>query len=301
MKIGFIKLGLKTYFKKNGSGQGSNHELVDIFNIFKNKGHECFMISGSDKYECYVDIKNLDYIFVFNGFLPTTLDAKINMMKQPTDMYKILNGYDVPYIYFWTDVRYDIKNIKVVRQPNIILSQEQENYGHLDKLILYKKKKKLLDKKTNKFGIVMNDTEPKRSKEVLKTLGWLGYGEIKGKWKNKNKWLTGELKEEEVNDYLASTKYSYNLATNHEWVSQKFWEMLLNNVICFYKNYDKNNLIIPKNDYRLVRDEIDVEEKIEELDKNVNLYLDFIKKQQNDLKEEYFNGNFIYNLIIKKL
>ena len=37
--------------------------------------------------------------------------------------------------------------------------------------------------------------------------------------------------------------------------------MILNNVICFYKNYDENSLIIPKyENIRNVKDEIDLEE-----------------------------------------
>src|SRR3990167_5358852 len=146
MKIGFIKLGLKTYFKDGkNSPQGSNHELVSIFEIFTNKGHDCYMISNSDDEYFYKPVKYMnntfDYIFVFNGFAPKTLaKTNMNMLKQPIEMMKIVNKFKGPWAYFWTDVRYNPDNLPITNKNRIILSQEPVHYGHLDKLILYKKK-----------------------------------------------------------------------------------------------------------------------------------------------------------------
>jgi len=302
MKIGFAKMGLKTYFNENKSKtEGFNHELCDIFDIFEKRGHECVMLTTSDKYKKY-EGADLDYIFLFNGPIPTLESGRKYLMfkNYSFPIIDFINSNEIPYVYFWTDPRYDIRENKLLnRKPEIILSQEMANYGHLDKLILYKKERQQIKDKDIFLGILMNDTNPKRSREILKTLNWLEYGEIIGNWKKPNKFCKNAINENKVNDYLSRVKYSYNLATNQNWVSQKYWEMVLNNVICFYKNYDNNNLLLGNKDYRRVKDEIDLQEKIE--NKDEELYEQIIKHQQLELKDDYFNGEFLYQFIIKKL
>jgi hypothetical protein len=302
MRIGFVKLGLKTYFNKNGTGQGSNHELVSIFNLFKEKGHDCFMLSFNDKYEEYKEVDKLDFIFVFNGFLPNTLETNMNMLKQPIEMIKLINSCDTPYAYFWTDMRYNIRENKIIRQPDLILSQEKEYYGHLEKIILIGKNKNDIKEKDIKFGVLMNSTSNKRDKEILNFLSWLEFGEIRGDWKKKeNKFFKEPVKEDEINDYLSKVKYTLNITTNSDWINQKYYEYILNNVICFQYKSDLNNLVMEENDYRRVKDEIDLDEKIEQLEKAKDLYNEILEKQKNELKEEYFNGEFIYQFIINKI
>lgn len=303
MKIGFAKLGLKTYFDKNGSGQGSNHELVSIFNKFKEKGHQCFMLTVSDKYDKY-EKNDLDFIFLFNGPLPTLESGrKLMMFKNYSfPIIDFINSNNIPYIYFWTDMRYDITKNNLIRQPNIILSQEKKNYGHLEKIILIGKNKKEIYNKDIKFGILMNSTSLKRDKSIMKFLNWLEFGEIRGNWKNKdNKYLKEPLKENEVCNYLSKVKYTINITTNSNWINQKYYEYILNNVICFQYNSDLDNLVMDKNDFRVIKDEIDLDEKIDLLEKDKNLYNKIIKKQQDELKDEYFNGEFIYNFIINRI
>lgn len=305
MKIGFFKLGLKTYFEQDKSKtEGFNHELTDIFDIFQKKGHECVMLSVSDKYKKY-EGTDLDFIFLFNGPTPTTESGRKMMMfkNYSFPIIDFINSNNIPYVYFWTDARYDIRiNPLFKRYPNLILSQEKENYGHLEKLILYGKSKQELKEKDIKFGILMNETDKKRSQEVLKALSWLDYGELRGNWKTQSKFLKEPIQEKEVSNYLGRVKYSYNLAVNQNWVSQKYYEMILNNVICFYKNYDEKGLIIPRNiDIRRIKDEIDLEEKINFLEVQPTLYKSIIERQQEELKEEYFNGEFIYQFIINKI
>jgi len=297
-------MGLKTYFEESKSkSEGFNHELCDVFDIFQKHGHECVMLSVNDKYPIH-EAGELDYIFVFNGPTPTQESGrKLNMFKRYSfPIIDMINTTEIPYAFFWTDSRYGITNNKLFkRQPNVIFSQEKEYYGHLEKLILYKKERKELTDKKNKFGILMNETEPKRSKEVLAALEWLEYGEIVGKWKTKSPFVNGPILESELDNYLSNLKFSYNLATNQKWVSQKYYEMILNNVICFYKNYDEDELILNKDNYLKVRDGIDIEQKIEEIEANDELYKKMIEKQQEELKDDYFNGEFIYNFIINKI
>lgn len=304
MKIGFYKMGLKTYFEQDKSkSEGFNHELCDVFDIFKNKGHECVILSVSDKYPKY-EGSDLDYIFLFNGPTPTLESGRKYMMfkNYSFPIIDFVNSNEIPYVYFWTDPRYDIRENELFKhQPQLILSQEKEYYGHLDKLILYGKERQQIKEKDILLGVLMNDTNKFRSNEVLKTLNWLEYGEIRGDWKIPNKFLKSPLNEKEVGYYLSRVKYSYNSATNPNWVSQKYWEMVLNNVVCFYKNYDKDGLLILEQDFKRVKDEIDLQNKIEFIEKDLNVYNELINQQKTELKDEYFNGEFLYKFITKKL
>lgn len=305
MNIGFLKFGLKTYFEKDGTGQGSNHELVDVFNIFKERGHNCQMLSFNDKYDV-VSTEGLDWIFAFNGFLPNTLETQMNMLKQPIEMFKLLNSCSVPYAYFWTDKRYDIRDIEVVRQPAVILSQEKENYAHLDKLILYNKKIREVEDKDIEFAILMNNTEPKRSKKLLTFVNWLkDFQDVKviGDWKKQEdkSIFTGSIAESEVDNYLSRVKFSFNIATNVFWTSQKYYEMLLNNVVCFYHHYDMDNIIMKDDDFRRVYDEINLDDKLTLIKKDIDLYNTILKNQRLELKPEFFDGSLVYNTIMDKI
>jgi len=302
IKIGFIKFGLKTYFNSNGTSQGSNHELVDIFNIFKERDYNCKMISVSDIE--YNKDEEVDIYFVFNG--PITkynLEGTEIFRNYTKPMVDILNNSNKKWLYFWTDPRkeYDIRdNPNITNKNYIILSQEKQFYSHLEKIIMYNKKP-IQKQKENKLCIIMNDTNPKRTKECLK-LNNLNFDiEVYGKWKTENKNLKEKLEESEVIKKLSTSKYSWNMATNKKWVSQKYYEMLLSGTLCFFQHYDEDNLILDKDDFRRIEDWFDIDIKIDKLNKNPELYNSLIKKQNEELKEEYYNGDFIYNIIVKQI
>jgi hypothetical protein len=308
MKIGFIKLGLKTYFEKSGTGQGSNHELVDVFNIFQNNGHECHMLSNSDKYS-QMKIGKYDWIFVFNGFAPTTWQTNMNMFKGSLDSLTYLKEHkNIPYAYFWTDPRYDISKNPLFKEvpPTVILSQEPNHYAHLDKLILYHKDAPLIFAKDKFFTIMMNDTgEKERKKSILNVTNWLQHENYKcdvyGNWPKNKELNARDIPENEVSDYLSRYLYAFNAGKNPNWVSQKYWEMVLANVICFHTNYDISNLIMHPKDFKRVLDGIDVIDKIEQLQSNPELYEEIINAQKNELKSGYYTGEFIYQIIMEKI
>jgi len=275
MKIGFIKLGLKTYFEKCGTGQGSNHELVTLFNLFKQNGHECVMISVSDKYEKYTG--KVDYIFIING--PSTIYKK--------DSSCMFRNYFAPFV--------DLIN------NTTIFTQKKENYGHLEKIILIGNKTTKQEKDI-KLGILLNNTNKKRSSKVLDLLDWLEYGEIRGNWKKEtNKYLKESIPEDKVNEYLSRVKYTINITVNNKWVNQKYYEYLLNDVICFQFNSDIDNLCMEKDDFRRIKDEIELDEKIELLEKDEELYNKILIKQREEILESYSDGSFLYNFIFSKL
>lgn len=312
MKIGFIKFGLKTYFNKNGTGQGSNHELVDVFHIFEERGHECLMLSNTDYDDGKSDTTGLDIVFVFNGPLAPGYESKMNMFQGTMTSLRYLRDTKIPWAYFWTDPRkdYDIRNHQIYKDnpPIAILSQEKEFYAHLEKLVLYRQKPQ--DAPKDVFvGSLMNYTDPKRSKFLVNLMNSLDiyYGdrqlEIRGEWKKETHRLLKEpISENEVVKYLASIKYGLNIGKDPKWVSQKYYEWLLAGTICFFANYDEDNLIMKPDDFRRMKNDTDLVLKIQWLEERPEAYAQHVKDmQQDELLEEYFTGQFIYDTIIKKI
>lgn len=302
MRIGFAKLGLKTYFNKDAGCQGYNHELLSIFKIFEDRGHECVMLTVNDKYELYKEYKKLDFIFVFNGPLSIKKreEQKMVMLLNYThNVYDILNDNpDIPYIYFWTDPRYDITKIKVVRQPNIILSQEKEYYGHLDKIILYGKQRRKKQIKYKMFSILMNKTKDARTKKMVDIYNQLSKTHpigIIGDFKELN---GSPIEQTKIQDYLDTVEYCINVGKKSNWVSQKYWEMSLSNVICFQSNYDDDCLLMEKDDLRRINDWLDIEINLGQIEQKKDL---FLTQLQYELKDEYFSGDFIYSVIKEKI
>jgi hypothetical protein len=309
MKIGFIKFGLKTYFNKDGnSNQGSNHELVDVFRIFEERDHECIMLSNNDIDENWLENQNqdFDYIFVFNGLTTNNFSSKMNMFQGSIESMKFLDSIsgNIPWVYFWTDPRYDLEKNVLFKKfpPSLILSQEPEHYGHLDKLILYKKEVPKLINKDIKFGILMNETgEIVRRKALFDVINWLKTEkipyEIKGKWSP----IASPIAESEVQPYLNRVKYSFNVGKDKNWVSQKYWEMILSGVICFYNNYDDHALLLSTGSPLRVVDGIDVVNNVKKFEERDHLYSSGIILQESQIKTTYLDGSFIYGVIMEKL
>lgn len=313
MKIGFIKLGLKTYFNKPAPhGQGSNHELVDVFNIFKERGHECFMISNSDIGPAWGPKTDLDYIFVFNGPLCPGYESKMNMFAGTIMALTFLKTHKIPWVYFWTDPRkdYDIRSHQIFKDnpPQIILSQEKEFYGHLDKLIMYHQKP-LNAPKEIFLTALMNHTDPKRSKYLVNLMNhvslWYAASdgmEIRGNWKKEtNKFLKDPIPENEVIDYLSKVKYAINIGKNPKWVSQKYWEMILAKTICFFINYDEDNLVMAHTDLGRVKDEQDLVNKIQMVEDNPYVQKRIYEIMDQIILPSYLNGDFMYDIINNKI
>ena len=308
MRIGFIKFGLKTYFNKDGTGQGANHELVDVFHIMQNHGHECFMISNSDIDTAWHPRQDLDWVFVFNGLTPNTLDTKMNMFAGSVMAIQWLQTHkEIPWAYFWTDPRYDLKKNPLFDSipPKAILSQEPIYYAHLDKLILYEKDQPLPFKHDIFFSILMNNTGEKHRKKMVKdVINWLNQEklnyEIKGDWKKDKDILGYPLEEKNVLPYLANVKYSFNVGKNPWWSSQKYWEMVISDVICFYWGYDEAGLVLEKDSWLRVRDGIDVIEKVKQLEEDPHFRTEVLMSQRKQLKAEYYTGEFIYQIIKEK-
>lgn len=306
MKIGFIKFGLKTYFNKDGTGQGSNHELVDLFHIFKEHGHECCMISAADIE--YSNKTKVDYYFVLNGpMCDKPHKPGLNMFDKYFWPYQeLLISDNTPWIYFQTDPRkeYNVENNELFdkNKSKLIFTQEKKYYGHLDKLILYKKQILQTTKKIE-MAIIMNQTNDKRHREGISVCDWFNKQNvvIYGKHKKNSKYLAEQIPERNLSEFLTQLKYSWNMAVDPNWVSQKYWEMILHDVICFYQEYDNSGLLLSLDDERRVVDPIDVDNKINYLNNNITEYQLWLERQRAEMLPEYLDGEFIYSFIYSKL
>lgn len=317
MRIGFIKLGLKTYFHKDpDNAQGCNHELVTVFNLFRSHGHECHMISGSDLdgEPILEEVEDLDHIFVFNG--PMTNNAKsinsaIQMKNYVKPYYDLLNATKVPWVYFWTDPRaeYDMMaNQLITHKPEVILSQEKQYYAHLDKLILVGRELRDLDQsiamKRPVLSVLMNEKGAKREKNLINICNWLKDDievEIRGKWKKLNPFVKEQVAFELIDEHLSGVRYSWNQTVDPFWTSQKYWEMVLNDVVCFHQWSDLNHLVLPDGDFTRVTDELEVSEKIRFFEEDKAALKLQVLTQRARIKSEYLTGEFIYETIMQKL
>lgn len=315
MKIGFIKFGLTTKFEKEAKSQGSNHELVDVFNIFKERGHECVMISGSDKYGKGNPelIDEVDVVFAFNGPFPRKSQKLESVMKavmlaRYTMPYALkLKSSKTPYIYFWTDARPEYRIWEApqfIKEPHNVLSQEPTYYAHLEKLICYHNPPIRKNNREKDVVVVMNDTAAKRSTKMLNILKWVSdfhKVDVIGNWKKDCPYLKTSLNDNEVLDYISDYKYSIIIAKDPTWITQKFYEMAIAGVVTFYGDFDSYNLVLGEDSPLRFKDEYDLEEKISKFKSDNKLYERHLEDTQDLIKNEYINGDFMYKIIMSKI
>ena len=98
--------------------------------------------------------------------------------------------------------------------------------------------------------------------------------------------------------FLDNIKYSFNQTVESDWTSQKMWEMILSNVICFHYESDSNNLAIPQ--FLKVDALWEVEQRIKTIAR-AKEYDRIIKEQQTFIKPGYLTGEFLYKIILNKM
>lgn len=94
---------------------------------------------------------------------------------------------------------------------------------------------------------------------------------------------------------IKGAKYMLVYSQAPGFVTSKPWEMIILGIMPFlHPDYDCYHLLgFPE--YLYLKDEKDFLNKIEELDKNPQMYKDLMKQLQGLLKPEYFDGSFLIN------
>lgn len=309
MNIGIIKMGLVIYdYGKHP--QGGDVEIINFIDILS-KEHSVYIISSLDKKARFnkYNGEELDIIYVFNG--PWTTDnSAITIFRNYTlPNLLFLNETKVPWVYIQSDNRktYHPSTPKeLTHQPIFtvgMFNEDYKKYWHFDKVNLYGFERKYGIEKSILFGVVMNDTDPKRTKKLKRVVKWLEACKIPVTLRGKMGKNSIVLKESEVPEFLEKVKYTVNIAVEPLSTSQKIWEYMMAGVICFCMDYDMQYNIIPEGHFLRVKDEYELEQKIQLLENNRDDY-SRVLEYQYDLMKAYTDGSYflkIYNYLMKRL
>lgn len=313
MNIGLIKFGLSLHEEKSSeSNFGFWLEIKNLINLFESRGHNVYIISSiqkGSKLKQYTNEK-LDFIFVYNG--PIGIwnwnhdgHKTLNMLERYTGKYmKFLNQTNVPWVYLQPDSRYNLDKAKdLISKPKEIITLKN---GWFDKIYLLNRKTNFNHKKSIDLGLVYNDTNVKKTNQISKFINWIRdvsdfSVDLKGKFKNDMRCNSGILKESEIYEYWQKVKYTVNMANESEQITPRMWDCFMNDTISFLYHYDEDYKVIPKDHFLRIIDEIDLEEKMQKLENDNNLYKEILQYQRSLIKKEYLNGDFVYNKLIKKI
>lgn len=156
------------------------------------------------------------------------------------------------------------------------------------------------------FLIVCNEGLPSRYPDLKKyILNHIDDIEIYGKWDEKtigdDKRFKGPKKFNDLQKILPRVKYTFCIPIKKGWVTSKFWEMIHYGIIPFlHPTYDEqNNLKCPE--FLRVKDSTDLYKKIKFLEDNPNAYETLKTNLEKMLKDEYYDGSYINNLVMSKV
>ena len=101
-----------------------------------------------------------------------------------------------------------------------------------------------------------------------------------------------------LSNYLKDVKYTFIIPIQKGWVTAKFWEMINYGIIPFMHPYYDQQKHIPCPDFLRVNSPEELLEKINYLEDNPEEYKKLLNELSLMLKDEYYDGTFINNLII---
>ncbi|MFW6009583.1 MAG: hypothetical protein ACOCP8_10005 [archaeon] len=206
---------------------------------------------------------------------------------------------------------YTSEHIKSFNDYNYINSEESITYDGIEKVFfLDKEKQDIYDiDKTIKFMIVLNEggngglkRGPILDEYILEYFDDI---EIYGKWKTKkykeDERFKGALKFMDLQEKLPSVKYTFIIPIEEGWATSKFWEMINYGIIPFmHPYYDKQrNIDCPG--FLRINSPKELREKIDFLENNPNEYKKLLNQLSEMLKDDYYNGNFMNNIIMKNI
>lgn len=156
------------------------------------------------------------------------------------------------------------------------------------------------------FMIVLNEGKPSRY-ELLKQaiLNDVQDVEIYGKWDPRtvgdDPRFKGPMGYHELHAMLPRVKYTYCIPIKKGWVTAKIWEMVHHGIIPFlHPTYDEqNNLRAPE--FLRVSDSKELFKRIQFLEDNPKAYDTLMGTLKGMLKDEYYDGSYLNDLISRKL
>jgi len=300
MKIGLYKPYVQVYFKENTADHaGWSFEVVNLAKILAKNGHTVDILSDTDL--TFFDYANIlpaplssissnckyDRIFAFCGTMNDAVHHDILKCRGLTDRFDLIyTDYKLkPFAYNIFDRIYtQTKNVYA--------------YGALEKLVLFDSK--FIEKNAVKdIEFYFGGTERDRLYDIIEYI-----------WRPEVTWH-GKSQFFQKNDYISySENYSlikrakYSIVimdsayNNVGWVTPRYYENILNDVICFVDNKcDRNNMLVTKHDYRRVGSYFELRDKIKQIDASPLKRESILEKQRQEILPEYLDGSYIYNLL----
>ena len=162
------------------------------------------------------------------------------------------------------------------------------------------------DEKDINFMIVCNEGKPSRYPDLKKyILEHVENVDIYGQWNpdtiGDDHRFKGPKKFNDLMQMLPRVKYTFCIPIKKGWVTAKFWEMAHYGIIPFlHPTYDdQKHLDVP--DFIRVKDSQDLFNKIKFLEEKPKAYKELRDLLDDMLKEEYYDGSYLNDLILGKL
>lgn len=161
-------------------------------------------------------------------------------------------------------------------------------------------------KKNNSFIMVLNEGNPSRYNMLNEwILSKMEDIEIYGKWEHKetesDSRFKGPIKLDQVQEKVNKSKYTFIIPIKKGWVTSKYIEMIHAGCIPFFHpSYDEQyHTDVP--DALRVKTPEELYNRIDYLERHPEVRLELLKELQYTLKEEYYNGDFINQTIMKAI
>lgn len=211
------------------------------------------------------------------------------------------------------DTNVSIKHMPSQNEQELIETIIPVQYSGLEKVFYLGREKRDITTipKNKKMLIVLNEGGNGGLKRgpLLKEyiLDYIDDIEIYGKWSDEwyeDSRFKGPKDFMQLHSLLESVKYTFIIPIQKGWVTSKFWEMINFGIIPFMHPYYDQQHHIPCPDFIRVNSPEELKEKIDFLENNPNEYKKLLSELNDMLKEEYYNGDFVNEMVmsgIKKL
>lgn len=309
MKILIYKPGWKIRFNiSDNTYVLVNPEVKNLYNILVKK-HIVHVVSNTDLKQKLFNYDEYDIKILFCGRLFYDKNQDNSKLKEERKKIKKIFNNNCKQYYFITDLELYNRNKKFLKKINFInITQSQKFglYGGLEKLFLYNNNfLEFNNNKKEKLIYIGNQRFNKRNDKIKKYLLQLNadiYGDWKCSFMKNYSNYKGKIKfktvPEKLNEYwygLCITDKSYR---KNNFITPRFYEYILSNVIVFCdKEYDKDEILIKYNDFRIVKNVKELEFKINKLNNDKKFRNRILKEQKKFLINNTKIEKYIYNIL----
>lgn len=304
-KIVFYKPGKPILFNEENDTAAFSRENVNLINFLLDTNNKVLILSETDNTILKTNkVDFCDILFISNGVLSENEEEYIQSINSK---YKILLSTDLTltkmfnfsYDYILTQTKYDLSNIAGYPKGKYI-------YAHLEKIFLLNRdvNYNIFNNFNNKKDIIYFAGDERDRTDDMQEYIWNKNNVI---WNGKSHTLNirNKVSIKEVEENYKKYKYTIVIAdkeyNKYNFVTQRFYEASINGVIPFLDSkFDQDNLILAKNHFLRVNNYKELNEKINYLQKNDNIYQfvinDIIKILQNAKNDVL---NFLINFMLK--